>query len=153
MDLDGWSKLAVAVLLVAAGALKLWEVRGARVARLAELKTIMEITKELPEESAARSSAVSHVEERLVGFIKDEKTKTRNPVGLILSLFFIGGGVWFVVTAVRDGGWQWWLLAVFLLLFGFVGFGQDGIRRERDATGKALPHDSLRKRTRPHKPE
>ncbi|MDI5980496.1 hypothetical protein [Amycolatopsis magusensis] len=71
MDLDSWSKVLIAVLAVVAALLKLWEVRGARVAQLAELKTVIEVANELPNGSASRKAATAYVEEALNEFVRD----------------------------------------------------------------------------------
>lgn len=152
MDWKRMFEVAIPVLAVVGGLLKLWEVRGAKAARLMELKAFLDIAKELPEKGSARATAFAYVESRVERFIKDEKTKSRDPVGMTVAVLFLAGGGWSCYAAATGGAWYWWALAGFLLLFGAVGFAQDGVRRERDSKGRPLRHDALLKSTRGGKP-
>jgi hypothetical protein len=137
MDWDTWPKVLVSALAVVAGALKLWEIYRARTARLTELKTLLEVADLLPDESAAKSIATAHVERRLAGFVKDEQEKRRNAAGMTLALLFIVFSGTAAYGAIFESRW-WWIPAVPFLIFGFVGFSQDGVKRERDAKGRAI---------------
>ncbi|MCP2256836.1 hypothetical protein LX15_000519 [Streptoalloteichus tenebrarius] len=159
MDLETLSKVMAPVLVVTAGLLKLWEVRGARAARLAEIKTIFEIAKDLPEVSASRAHALSHVEARLKKYVLDEQTKSRNTFGIVFASILLAAGTWLVYLSLSGGGWYWAIAAAPLVLFGAVGLNQDAVKRERDTRGRPVhPGPDDRKaekgdRTRPVRPD
>lgn len=121
-----------------AATLKLAELYRARTNKLAEIKSLLEIANLLPETSEARRAATQDAESQLIGLLRDETTKRRDPTGFVLAIVFLLGGAWAGIAAFTGSGWWLGILAFVLLALGATGLSQDAVRRERDAKGRPI---------------
>jgi hypothetical protein len=102
------------------------------------IKRDLELLASLPEDSAARSSLLRHVDRSIEGLISYDEDMRRSGFGIVLALIFLTSGSALTILAIDGGGWWWWPVIAFLVIFGLVGLAQDAPRRRRDEQGHPI---------------
>lgn len=138
---DVLTELVIGALLSLIAAVgKVIRTKRAAVNRRTRLQQDLALYQEL-ETSPAKEKLKKHIEQQ-VDVLVNEPAKRVDPAGIILGLFFLGGGAWLGWTALNlDAWWAKWpliLVAAVMLLFAAVGLLQDAIPRVRDESGRPL---------------
>lgn len=99
----------------------------------------LRILSALPEASSVRPSLLTSIEARISGYTALTEAR-RDPLGWTIAIIFLLAGGYLVFRGwVGDGWWRLSLIpGVLLVLFGVVGWSQDGIQRVRDERGRAI---------------
>lgn len=108
--------------------------------RRTRLRQDLQIYQEL-DDSPAKKRLKTHIDHQVDALV-NEPSKRIEPLGIILALFFLGGGSYVGWIGIRVDGWWFsgvlFVVAAILLLFGAVGLWQDAIPRERDESGTPI---------------
>ncbi|WP_326550041.1 hypothetical protein [Micromonospora sp. NBC_01813] len=141
MDWDLLSKVALAVLAVAAAA---FQIPFRPKNRREQIKVDIEILKEMPPSSRARDLLSSYIEERVSRLVEDETERRRNLVGAFNGVIVGAFGAFLAISSLTRGEHPYpinlaiQIFATFIIITGWRIF-RDGISlRKRDGGGRII---------------
>ncbi|MCW2794022.1 MAG: hypothetical protein JWO76_3120 [Nocardioides sp.] len=137
MDVDSVSKIALAVVSLAAAILQFLRARGGR---RAQILSDIELYKALPDSSSAKRELLELIDGAIKALISEETEKRRDPTGIGLAISFLLLGPLAIAWGINGDGW--WnvliLVGAVVLLFGIVGLSESATLKARDEKGNAI---------------